>query len=89
MPTYEYECTNCKHRFDFFQSITAAHLTKCPKCGKKIRRLIGKGGGIIFKGAGFYATDYRKKETKKKDEDMAAKPCSTCPSVNNCPAPHK
>ncbi len=63
MPTYEYECPSCKHAFEAFQSMTAKPLTKCPKCGRKIKRLISRGGGIIFKGSGFYATDYRK-ETK-------------------------
>jgi putative FmdB family regulatory protein len=60
MPTYEYKCDNCEHTFEEFQSITAQPLKKCPSCGKlKLRRLIGTGAGIIFKGSGFYATDYR------------------------------
>ncbi|MEM9415997.1 MAG: zinc ribbon domain-containing protein [Planctomycetota bacterium] len=60
MPTYEYECDACSHAFEEFQSITAKHLKKCPECGKpKLRRLIGTGAGIIFKGSGFYETDYR------------------------------
>jgi len=61
MPTYEYECTHCGHTFDMFQKITDKHHEKCPKCAGKVKRLIGKGAGIIFKGTGFYATDYRKK----------------------------
>ncbi|MDD5730815.1 MAG: zinc ribbon domain-containing protein [Candidatus Omnitrophica bacterium] len=61
MPNYDYECTECGHKFEAFQSITEKHLTKCPKCGKKLKRLIGSGAGIIFKGSGFYATDYKKK----------------------------
>ena len=60
MPTYEYECESCGYRFEKFQSITAKPLKKCPKCGKKLKRLIGEGSGIIFKGSGFYATDYKK-----------------------------
>lgn len=60
MPTYEYECSHCKHRFEAFQGITDKPLDKCPKCGHKVKRLIGSGSGIIFKGSGFYATDYRK-----------------------------
>ena len=60
MPTYDYECTNCGHSFEAFQKITDKHLEKCPKCNKKVKRLISAGAGIIFKGAGFYATDYRK-----------------------------
>lgn len=60
MPTYEYQCENCGHCFEQFQSITASPLKKCPECRKmKLNRLIGTGGGIIFKGRGFYETDYR------------------------------
>ena len=60
MPTYEYLCEACGHHFDEFQSITADALKTCPACGrKKLRRLIGTGAGIIFKGSGFYQTDYR------------------------------
>jgi len=58
MPTYEYECGTCGHRFEQFQSMTDAPLRKCPKCGAGVRRLIGTGSGIIFKGPGFHATDY-------------------------------
>lgn len=60
MPTYEYECTNCGWRFEVFQKMSDAPKGSCPKCGKVLRRLIGAGAGIIFKGSGFYATDYRK-----------------------------
>ncbi len=60
MPTYDYECTVCKHTFEAFQSITADALGTCPECGKKLKRLIGGGMGIIFKGSGFYTTDYKK-----------------------------
>ena len=60
MPTYEYECDACGHRFEKFQSITSAAIRKCPKCGKsKVRRLISAGAGLLFKGSGFYITDYR------------------------------
>jgi len=61
MPTYDYECSKCKHKFEVFQKITEDALTKCPECGHRLKRLIGSGSGVIFKGAGFYATDYRKK----------------------------
>ncbi len=60
MPTYDYECTKCGHTFEAFHGINDKSLEKCPKCGKKVKRLIGSGSGIIFKGSGFYATDYRK-----------------------------
>lgn len=65
MPTYEYECSACGHRFEEFQSITAKPITKCPKCGKKkVKRLISAGAGFIFKGSGFYETDYRSENYK-------------------------
>ncbi len=60
MPTYAYVCQNCQHEFDAFQSITAKPLRVCPACGQTaLKRLIGSGAGIIFKGSGFYCTDYR------------------------------
>ena len=65
MPTYEYRCDACGHGFDEFQSITEAPLKKCPECGKlKLRRLFGIGAGILFKGSGFYQTDYRSESYK-------------------------
>jgi putative FmdB family regulatory protein len=61
MPTYDYRCDACGHEFDAFQSIMDGALKKCPKCKKqKLRRLIGAGAGIIFKGSGFYETDYKR-----------------------------
>jgi putative FmdB family regulatory protein len=67
MPTYEYECDACGNKFEKFQSITAAPIKKCPVCGKnKVRRLIGTGAGLIFKGSGFYITDYRDSSYKDK-----------------------
>ena len=60
MPTYEYRCRTCGHQFEAFQRISEAPLTKCPECGKKVERLISAGLGIIFKGSGFYSTDYKK-----------------------------
>ncbi len=66
MPTYEYRCEACGHQFEQYQSITAAPLRKCPACGKRtVQRLMGTGGGIIFKGAGFFQTDYRSESYKK------------------------
>lgn len=62
MPTYQYECADCGHEFEKLQSMTEPKLKKCPKCGKSsLNRLIGTGSGIIFKGTGFYETDYKKK----------------------------
>ncbi|HTS18312.1 MAG TPA: FmdB family zinc ribbon protein [Verrucomicrobiae bacterium] len=60
MPTYEYECQKCGHRFELFQSIKDAPKRTCPKCRGRVKRLLGTGAGVIFKGSGFYSTDYRK-----------------------------
>ena len=76
MPTYDYECLACEHTFEKFQSITAPSIRKCPKCKKlKVHRLIGTGAGIIFKGSGFYQTDYRS-EAYRKDADKDKKAAS-------------
>ncbi len=72
MPTYEYECIHCGHTFEAFQKMTDKPLGTCPKCKQKVKRLISSGVGIIFKGPGFYATDYRKKS-------------SGSPKNNTCP----
>ena len=75
MPTYEYECQKCHHRFELFQSIKDAPKKTCPKCRGRVKRLLGTGAGIIFKGSGFYATDYRKPgytEAAKKESDATA-----------------
>ena len=66
MPTYDYECDACGEKFEKFQSITAHAIRKCPSCGKlAVRRLIGTGAGVIFKGSGFYQTDYRSESYRK------------------------
>ena len=65
MPTYEYECGRCSHRFEVVQSIKAEPLKRCPVCKGKVKRLMGTGVGIIFKGSGFYQTDYRSDSYKK------------------------
>lgn len=83
MPTYEYKCDNCNKNFELVQRITAKPIRKCPSCGAKVRRLFGPGGGIIFKGAGFYATDYRSesyKKEEKKEKDARAPKQSPSPS---------
>lgn len=75
MPTYDYECTACGHRFDELQSFSEAPLTKCPKCKKnKLQRLFGGGGAIIFKGGGFYETDYRRAGEKADKGEAAEAP---------------
>jgi len=69
MPTYDYECDACGHSFELFQSITEPVQKKCPKCGKlKLRRLFGTGAAVVFKGSGFYQTDYRSESYKKAAE---------------------
>lgn len=74
MPTYDYRCSGCGHEFEEFQSITAAPLKKCPRCGKaKLVRLIGTGAGVIFKGSGFYETDYRSEGYKKAAKEAEGK----------------
>ncbi|MDD5155721.1 MAG: zinc ribbon domain-containing protein [Candidatus Omnitrophica bacterium] len=83
MPTYEYECTGCGHRFEAFQKMSDKALDKCPECGKRAKRLISSGAGIIFKGSGFYATDYRKKSNPEKTNEANACPkakegCNAC-----------
>lgn len=66
MPTYDYECDACQHKFEIFQNMSDELLTKCPKCKKKkLRRLFGAGAAIMFKGSGFYQTDYRSESYKK------------------------
>ena len=74
MPTYEYECTECKHTFEEFQKIADKPLQRCPKCRGKLRRLISGGVGLIFKGSGFYITDYKKSNLpepqKKKSKEL-------------------
>ena len=65
MPTYDYKCDACEHAFEEFQSMTEEPLKKCPRCKKKkLRRLIGTGAAILFKGSGFYQTDYRSESYK-------------------------
>jgi putative FmdB family regulatory protein len=69
MPTYDYRCKSCEHQWELFQSIKADPIKKCPSCGKlKAERVIGAGAGIIFRGSGFYETDYRSDSYKKAAE---------------------
>jgi putative FmdB family regulatory protein len=70
MPTYDYICKDCNNSFEHFQSITSSPLKKCPKCGKKkLIRLVGSGSAILFKGKGFYTTDYRSESYKKGEKN--------------------
>lgn len=86
MPTYDYVCKNCENSFEKFQSITANPLRKCPDCKKlKLKRLIGTGSGIIFKGSGFYQTDYRS-DSYKKAEEGDKKPAASSETKKKDPA---
>jgi putative FmdB family regulatory protein len=81
MPTYDYRCNACGHEFELFQSMTEGPKKKCPDCSKlALERLIGLGAGVIFKGSGFYETDYRSDSYRKgaEAEKKAAKPDSPC-----------
>ena len=79
MPTYDYRCNACNHEFELFQSMSEGVKKKCPECGKlKLERLIGTGSALIFKGSGFYETDYRSKDyAKAKEADSKAATEST------------
>ena len=96
MPTYDYKCDACGHAFEKFQSISAPALKKCPECGKsRVKRLIGTGAGIIFKGGGFYETDYRSESynaAAKKESGQSADSGKTSggeskPAAQEKPAP--
>ncbi len=93
MPTYDYICENCGHEFEQFQSITARPLRKCPKCKKNsLNRLIGAGAAVIFKGSGFYETDYRSesyKEAQKKEKETADKKPKTETESKQTPSDKK
>lgn len=77
MPVYEYECTKCGYRFEFFKRNSEKEPDKCPKCNGSLRRLFSGGVGFVFKGSGFYATDYKNKK-RKESEDKSKSSCSTC-----------
>jgi putative FmdB family regulatory protein len=85
MPTYEYVCTKCGHEMEAFQPMKDAPLKVCPACkGRTLKRQVGGGAGLIFKGTGFYITDYKKKSGTKPDAGdakPAAKPAETKPAA--------
>lgn len=85
MPTYEYECCDCPNRFEVFQKMTEEHLKHCPKCKGKVRRLVGTGSGVIYKGAGFYTTEYRSESYKKREkEDKTPSATTAAPAKEKC-----
>ena len=86
MPTYQYECDHCQHTFEVLQSMMDKKLRKCPSCGKlKLYRLIGTGAGVIFKGSGFYETDYKNSSKGSEKTDTQAQP-SSCSNEKSSPA---
>jgi putative FmdB family regulatory protein len=93
MPTYEYQCDACQHNFDEFQSFSDKPLKKCPKCRKsKLRRVFGAGAAVIFKGSGFYQTDYRSdsyKSAAKAEQDGAKPSAGDKTATNGTPATSK
>ncbi|MCP4647061.1 MAG: zinc ribbon domain-containing protein [bacterium] len=78
MPTYDYICDSCGITYEKFQNMSAKPDVECGECGGRVRRLIGAGAGIIFKGSGFHETDYKK--------PVQSPECSTCPTCPTCPA---
>jgi len=83
MPTYEYECLKCGRRFDLVQKMTEPPRKRCPRCRGRVRRLVGTGAGMIFKGSGFYVTDYRSQSYK----DQKKKESGETPKVKDEPKP--
>lgn len=83
MPTYDYKCTNCGYKFELFQKMTDEKIKECPKCKGLVERLIGTGAGAIFKGTGFYQTDYKNKNVSntKKEETKPEKKESSDTSI--------
>ena len=79
MPTYEYKCLNCDYTFEVFQSMSAKVIEECPKCGGKVKRLIGAGAGPIFKGKGFYQTDYKNTQKPTNSEKHDKKSTKSTP----------
>ena len=92
MPTYEYECRKCGHTFEMFQRISEPPTKRCPKCRGVVKRLLGTGAGLLFKGSGFYITDYRSdgyKKSAKADSTTPAAPASTTKAAESKPAASK
>lgn len=89
MPTYEYRCKKCGHEFEQFQSMTDEPLKKCSKCKGAVKRLISTGAGIIFKGSGFYETDYKGKGGKPDKDTSGNKKPDTCKKCDKCPSSKK
>ena len=92
MPTYDYQCSACDHQFEVFQAISAPIKRKCPACGElKLKRLIGAGAAVVFKGSGFYQTDYRSESYKKRAAEDTSTPSAskTDKATDATPKPKK
>ncbi|MDE0839530.1 MAG: zinc ribbon domain-containing protein [Kiritimatiellae bacterium] len=86
MPTYEYECQKCGHLFERFQNMSDERIKTCPECRGKVKRLLGAGAGIIFKGSGFYETDYRSDGYKSDSKKDSASTSDAKPAKKSTPA---
>jgi len=84
MPTYEYECVKCDNRFEVFQKMTDSPLKTCPKCKGRVNRLIGLGGGVIYKGGGFYTTEYRSEHYKQREREEKSGSSSSSSGSSKC-----
>ncbi|MDF1700562.1 MAG: zinc ribbon domain-containing protein [Planctomycetota bacterium] len=90
MPTYDYVCDACGHAFEHFQSMSSKRLRKCPECGeRKLDRLVGSGAGVIFKGSGFYETDYKRSSTPPPSESPSSDTSSKSESSDAKAKPSK
>ena len=93
MPTYDYKCLECNHTFEMFQSMTAEPIKNCPECNGKVKRLIGAGAGPIFKGSGFYQTDYKNNSASTSSTNKKSTPAKETKSSGSdnpgSPAPKK
>jgi len=85
MPTYDYRCEDCGHKFERFQSMMDDPLKECPECKGTVKRLISAGSGIIFKGKGFYQTDYKNSGCKDKEKPCAGDKPAACRGAESCP----
>ncbi len=82
MPTYEYKCLSCGHRFEVFQKMSDEPIKVCPECGGEVKKLIGTGAGLIFKGSGFYITDYKKNSSSSSNSAKSTKSENTKKETN-------
>lgn len=90
MPTYDYQCKKCGHEFEVFHKMSDKPIDKCPKCQGKVEKMIGGGAGLIFKGSGFFLTDYKKSNVSSNNKnDSGAKNCACCDKSKSCPSAKK